>query len=77
MSVLTAWSADKFNAEIVAKMLKKVDLASKIKTRKIIIPGLLAHMKEELEEALPEWEIVVGTIEAFGLYDFIKNNALN
>lgn len=77
MSVLTAWSADKFNAEIVAKMLKKVDLASKIKTRKIIIPGLLAHMKEELEEALPEWEIVVGTIEAFGLYDFIKNNSLN
>ena len=77
MSVLTAWSADKFNAEIVAKMLKKVDLASKIKTRKIIIPGLLAHMKEELEEALPGWEIVVGTIEAFGLYDFIKKNCLN
>lgn len=77
MSVLTAWSADKFNAEIVAKMLKKVDLASKIKTRKIIIPGLLSHMKEELEEALPEWVIVVGTIEAYGLYDFIKNNALN
>lgn len=73
MSVLTAWSADKFNAEIVAKMMSKTDLASKVKKREIIIPGLLSHMKEELEAALPDWRIVVGTIEAFQLYDFIKN----
>lgn len=74
MSVLTAWSADKFNAEIVAKMMSKTDLASKVKKREIIIPGLLSHMKEELETALPDWKIVVGTIEAFQLYDFIKKN---
>lgn len=72
MSVLTAWSADKFNAEIVAKMMSKTDLSSKVKKREIIIPGLLSHMKEELETALPEWKIVVGTIEAFQLHDFIK-----
>lgn len=76
MSVLTAWSADKFNARIVAKMMSEIDLASKVKNREIIIPGLLSHMKEELEEALPDWKIVVGTIEAFQLYDFIKNKKI-
>lgn len=72
MSVLTAWSAEKFTAQMVAKTLKKFDFTNKIKTRKIIIPGLLEHMKEELEEALPEFEIVVGTIEAYSIADFVK-----
>lgn len=73
MSVLTAWSAEKFTAQMVAKTLKKFNLTEKVKTRKIIIPGLLEHMKEELEEALPEFEIVVGTIEAYAISDFVKN----
>lgn len=73
MSVLTAWSAEKFTAQMVAKTLKKFDFTNKVKTRKIIIPGLLAHMKEELEEALPEFEIIVGTIEAYAIEDFVKN----
>lgn len=73
MSVLTAWSAEKFTAQMVAKTLKKFDLTNKVKTRKIIIPGLLEHMKEELEEALPEFEIVIGTIEAYTISDFVKN----
>ena len=73
MSVLTAWSAEKFTAKMVAKTLKKWDFASKVKNRKIIIPGLLAHMKEELEEELEDFEIVVGTIDAFAISDFVKN----
>ncbi len=73
MSVLTAWSADKFNAEIVAKMMSKLDLSSKVKKREIIIPGLLSHMKQELEQALPDWKIVVGSVEAYQLQEFIKN----
>ena len=72
MSVLTAWSADKFTAELVAKSVKNYDLINKVKTRKIIIPGLLSHMKEELQEAMPEWEIVVGTIEACQIPEFLK-----
>lgn len=77
MSVLTAWSAEKFTAKIVAKTLKKFGLAEKVKTRKIIIPGLLAHMKEELEEEIKlaelDFEIVIGTIEAYAIGDFVKN----
>lgn len=76
MSVLTAWSAEKFTAQMVAKILKKWDFANKVKNRKIIIPGLLAHMKEELEEEIhkagDDFEIVVGTVEAYAISDFVK-----
>ncbi len=73
MSVLTAWSAEKFTSQVVAKTLKKYDFANKVKNRKIIIPGLLAHMKEELEEEIKDFEIVVGTIDAYAIGDFVKN----
>lgn len=72
MSVLTAWSADKFTAELVAKSVKNYDLLNKVKTRAIIIPGLLSHMREELQEVLPEWKIVVGTVEACQIPEFLK-----
>lgn len=77
MSVLTAWSAEKFTAQMVARTLKKFDLAGKVKNRKIIIPGLLSHMKEELEEAIEDFEIVVGTVEAYAISDFVKNMNMN
>lgn len=72
MSVLTAWSAEKFTAQIVAKTVEKFELDKKVKNKQIIIPGLLSHMKEELEEALPDFKIVVGTNEAYLINDFVK-----
>ena len=72
MSVLTAWSAEKFTAKVVAKTLEKFDFANKVKNRKIIIPGLLAHMKEELEEEIKDFEIIVGTIDAFSIGEFVS-----
>lgn len=73
MSVLTAWSAEKFTAQIAAKTIKQFGLTEKIKDKKIIIPGLLEHMKEEIEEVLPEFEILVGPNEAYLLGDFVKS----
>lgn len=73
MSVLTAWSAEKFTAKIVAKAVEKSGLYSKVKTKKIYIPGLLSHMQKELQDAIPNFEICVGTTEAYLLKDFIKN----
>ncbi|MEI8129208.1 MAG: (Fe-S)-binding protein [bacterium] len=72
MSVLTAWSAEKFTAQIVAKTVNQFELAKKVKNKQIIIPGLLGHMQEEIEEALPEFEILVGPNEAYLLGDFVK-----
>lgn len=73
MSVLTAWSAEKFTAQIVAKTVKQYGLAEKIINRKIIIPGLLSHMKSEIEEALSEFEVVVGSNEAYLISDLVKD----
>lgn len=72
MSVLTAWSAEKFTSKVAAKTIEKYDFANKVKNKKIIIPGLLAHMKEELEEEIKDFEIVVGTVDAFAIKDFVE-----
>ena len=77
MSVLTAWSAEKFTAKMVVQTLIKYDLASKVKNRKIIIPGLLAHMQKEIQSEINaanlDFEIIVGTIDACDIADFVKD----
>lgn len=73
MSVLTAWSAEKFTAQIAAKTIEKFELYKKVKKKEIIIPGLLSHMKAELEDAMPEFKILVGPNEAYLLADFVKS----
>lgn len=72
MSVLTAWSAEKFTANIVSSTLNNLDIRNKINTRKIIIPGLLAHMIDELKQAVPDFDFIVGTHEASAIKDFVK-----
>lgn len=77
MSVLTAWSAEKFTAKMVVKTLQEYNLAEKVKNRKIIIPGLLAHMKKDIESEIKnaglDFEIVIGTIDACDITDFVKD----
>lgn len=72
MSVLTAWSAEKFTANIVAKTLEKLNIRQKLSTRKIIIPGLLAHTIEELTETITDFDFIVGTNEASDIREFVK-----
>jgi acetyl-CoA decarbonylase/synthase, CODH/ACS complex subunit gamma len=73
MSVLTAWSADKFNGEIIAKAIRDYDVEALVKHRKMIIPGYVASLKGEIEEELPGWEVIVGANEAVDIVDFLKN----
>ena len=72
MSVLTAWSAQTFTPEIVKQTLDKLDIKNKINTRKIIIPGLLSDMCEELHQLNPEFEFLSGTKEASEIKDFVQ-----
>ncbi len=72
MSVLTAWSAEKFTANIVAKTLSNLKIRENLNTRKIIIPGLLAHIKDELKEACPDFEFIIGTHEASAINEFVR-----
>ncbi len=72
MSVLTAWAAGKFDAEKIAKTVKGTGIESKVKHRKVIIPGHVAVLSGELEEELPGWQILVGPREAVDLPGFLK-----
>ena len=72
MSVLTAWSADKFNGEIIAKACKDCHISDLVKHRKIIIPGYAATLKEEIEEEMPCWEVVIGPNESADIVSFLK-----
>ena len=74
-SVLTAWAAEKFTAEIIAEKVKAFDTASKVKHRKLIIPGHVAVLSGKLEDELSqEWEVVVGPRESSGIPSFLRTS---
>lgn len=72
LSVLTAWAAGKFGADLIAQFIKKSGMEGKVKHRDLIIPGYLATIKGELEEELPDWNILIGPREAGHLPAFLK-----
>jgi len=72
LSVLTAWAAGKFSADLIAAFVKKCGIADKISHRCLIIPGYLASLKGELEEELPDWTIQIGPREASHLPAFLR-----
>ena len=73
MSVLTAWAAGKFSSTTVKKFFDEFDIASKINSRTLIIPGKVAVMKGEIQDKLPDWNVVVGTREAVELVKYLKD----
>jgi acetyl-CoA decarbonylase/synthase complex subunit gamma len=73
MSVLTAWAAGKFDAEKIAKTVKQFDTAAKVSHRKLIIPGYVSSLLGELEDEMPDWEILVGPRESVDIPNYLKN----
>ncbi|MCC6187759.1 MAG: acetyl-CoA decarbonylase/synthase complex subunit gamma, partial [Anaerolineales bacterium] len=72
MSVLTAWAAGKFDADRIAKAVNGCAIAGKLNHKRLILPGQVAVLSGELEEALPGWQIMVGPKEAVDLPGFLK-----
>ncbi|MFH1860021.1 MAG: acetyl-CoA decarbonylase/synthase complex subunit gamma [bacterium] len=73
LSVLTAWSAGKFNAESIAKFIKSSGIIEKVSHRNIVIPGYVAELSGDLEEELGHgWKVTVGPREAPALPGFLK-----
>ena len=64
LGVLTGWAAGKFSGDSIGPFIKKSGIEDRVKHRKLVIPGKVARIKGELEEALPGWEIIVGPREA-------------
>lgn len=72
LSVLTSWSAGKFDADRIAAAVKEHGVGDKISHKSLILPGGVAVLKGELEENLPGWTILVGPREASGIGGFFK-----
>jgi len=72
MSVLTAWAAEKFNAESVTRALEKFGVKDAVKHKNLIIPGYVAVISGDLEEQ-SGFKVIVGPKEAAGIPAFLKN----
>jgi acetyl-CoA decarbonylase/synthase complex subunit gamma len=72
-SVLTAWAAEKFTADSIAQAVKKFELESKVKHRKLIIPGHVAVLSGKLEEA-SGWNVLVGPRESSGIPTYLRTS---
>ena len=76
LGVLTAWAAGKFSGDSIGAFIKKCGIEDKVKHRKIVIPGKVARIKGELEDALNlEWEIIIGPRETTGIGAFLPGFA--
>jgi len=76
LGVLTAWAAGKFSGDSVGTFIKKCGIADKVKHRKLVIPGKVARIKGELEDALNlEWEIIIGPKETTGIGAYLPGFA--
>lgn len=73
MSVLTAWAAGKFSSSSVKKFFDEHQISEKIRSRTLVIPGKAAVLKGEIQEKLPDWNVVVGTREAVEIVHFLKD----
>jgi acetyl-CoA decarbonylase/synthase complex subunit gamma len=71
-SVLTGWAAGKFDAEKIAKTVKDSGIESRISHRKLVIPGHVAGLSGEVEEELPEWQIMVGPRDAVDIPSYLR-----
>lgn len=71
LSVMTAFAADKFNAEIAADLVKETGIEEKVSQKKLIIPGQVSRMSGKLQEK-SGWDIVVGPRDSSGLPKFLK-----
>ncbi|MFC1846730.1 acetyl-CoA decarbonylase/synthase complex subunit gamma [Chloroflexota bacterium] len=72
LSVMTAWAAGKFSADVIATFVKKCGITDEVKHRKLIIPGYIAIESGSLEEELPDWEIMVGPREGAHIPAYLK-----
>jgi len=71
LGVLNSYADDKLTGETIAKAVKASGIMGQVQHRKIIIPGLVAVLKGELEDETG-CEVVVGPEEAAGLPNFLR-----
>jgi acetyl-CoA decarbonylase/synthase complex subunit gamma len=71
LSVMTAFAADKFTADIATELIESSGISDKVNHKKIIIPGQVARMSGKLNEN-SGWEVVVGPRDSSGLPKYLR-----
>lgn len=72
LGVLNAYADDKFTAERIIKAVKEYGAMERVRHKKLIIPGLVAVLKMEIQEETG-WEVIVGPEDAAGIPAFLRN----
>lgn len=72
LGVLNAYADDKLTGEVVAKAIKTLGAMDQVGHNRLVIPGLVAVLKGEIEDEAGV-EVVVGPEEAAGIPNFLKN----
>ncbi len=71
LSVVCSVAGDKLKPERIAETIKETALESKVKHRKMIIPGRAARLRVEIEDETG-WEVEIGPLDSREIGDFIK-----
>jgi acetyl-CoA decarbonylase/synthase complex subunit gamma len=74
LSVMTAFAADKFNADLVVKFLDELKAKEKVTHNTIVIPGIVSMMSGKLKEK-SGWDVIVGPRDSSALPKFLKELA--
>jgi len=74
LSVLTAWAAGKFVADLIGPFVKKSGIEDKTATRTIVIPGAAAIISGDLEEELSGWRVAIGPREGAHIPAYLRQN---
>ena len=71
LGVLNAYADDKLTAEIILKTVREQGAMDKVSHNKLIIPGLVAVLRMEIQEE-SGWEVIVGPEDAAGIPTFLR-----
>ncbi len=59
-------------AESIANAIKSSNIEEKIKHRTLIIPGMAARLKGEIEDET-KWDVIVGPRDSSGIPGFLED----
>jgi acetyl-CoA decarbonylase/synthase complex subunit gamma len=72
LGVLNAYADDRLTAEKIIKTVKEYGVMERVNHNKLIIPGLVAVLRMEIQEE-SGWEVIVGPEDAAGIPAFLRN----
>jgi acetyl-CoA decarbonylase/synthase complex subunit gamma len=71
LAVECSVAGGQFNAALVRDALASTKIEEKVKHRKLIVPGMTARLRGDLEDTT-KWEILVGPKDSSQIKDFLK-----